>query len=247
MEQLRTPKNRIGPADALAPVADPRGLAKLYSANLRNLGRAEAVYEVLCAALRQRRFQAGERIREEEIADVLGVSRTPVREALHRLESRGLIELVGRGFAVVRPDRRQIFELYAVREILEGSAARFAAQHASEPEIGVLHQLNREFAEAGDDIERLANINRSFHQAINDAAHNRYLTQLLNELHDTLGLLPSTTLAAPGRVAAAHDDHGRLVAAIERHDADAAEQIARDHIKKAQQFRLTMAAVAAER
>jgi DNA-binding GntR family transcriptional regulator len=245
--ELRISKKKTNPADARGSTGDPRGLAALYGANLRNLGRAEAVYEVLCAAIRQRRFHAGERIREEEIAEALGVSRTPVREALHRLESRGLIELVGRGFAVVQPDRRQTFELYAVREILEGSAARFAAQHASEPEISVLHRLNQEFADALGEPERLATINRAFHQALNDAAHNRYLTQLLNELHDTLGLLPGTTLTAPGRAAAAHDDHARLIAAIERHDADEAEQIARDHIKKAQQLRLTLATVAEDR
>jgi DNA-binding GntR family transcriptional regulator len=235
-------RSKIGPD----PTAYSRGLPKLDSASLRNMGRAEAVYDVLRTAIRQRRFQAGERIREEEIAEALGVSRTPVREALHRLESRGLIELVGRGFAIVQPDRRQTFELYAVREILEGSAARFAAQYASEPEIGVLYQLNAEFSEASGDPERLSTINRAFHQAINDAAHNRYLTQLLNELHDTLGLLPGTTLASPERAAAAHEDHSQLIAAIERHDADQAEHIAREHIRKAQQFRLTMSSSAAE-
>lgn len=244
---LRSPKGGIRPKTDLGSAAQSRGLPKLHATSMRNMGRAEAVYEVLRAAIRQRHFQAGERIREEEIAEALGVSRTPVREALHRLESRGLIELVGRGFAVVQPDRRQTFELYAVREILEGSAARFAAQYASEPEIGVLHQLNAEFSEASRDPERLMTINRSFHQAINDATHNRYLTQLLNELHDTLCLLPGTTLATPERAAAAHDDHNRLIAAIERRDADLAEQIAREHVKKAQQFRLTMAAAAEER
>ena len=245
--ELRSSKKKANPTDVPGSTTDPRGLAALYSANLRNLGRAEAVYEVLCAAVRQRRFHAGERIREEEIADALGVSRTPVREALHRLESRGLIELVGRGFAVVQPDRRQTFELYAVREILEGSAARFAAQHASEPEIAVLQQLNQEFGDTQGEPERLANINRTFHQALNDAAHNRYLTQLLNGLHDTLGLLPGTTLTAPGRAAAAFDDHKRLIAAIARHDADEAEQIARDHIKKAQQLRLASTTISEER
>ena len=85
------------------------------------------------------RFAHGERIREEDMGRALGVSRTPVREALQRLQQRGLLTVgLGRGLAIAQLTKSQVIELYAMREILEGSAARFAAQHAHSTEIDLL-------------------------------------------------------------------------------------------------------------
>jgi DNA-binding GntR family transcriptional regulator len=102
---------------------------------LRGRSRAEFVYEHLLEAISEGRLR-GTRIREEDIAKSLGVSRTPVREALQRLQERGLLAVgAGRGLVVRELGEREVMELYAMREILEGSAARFAAQHAGEEEI----------------------------------------------------------------------------------------------------------------
>jgi DNA-binding GntR family transcriptional regulator len=224
------------------PTAD-RPLTAINTDDLRTHSRADLVYDSLRDAIWEGRVARGERIREEDVARSLGVSRTPVREALQRLQRRGLLtNRLGRGLVVAELSRREVIELYAMREILEGSAARFAAQHAAGPEIEIVYRLQRELAEAPDDALLLVKLNRRFHQAIYDAAHNQYLTQALDALHDSLALLHSATFRAPNRRRDSDDEHRRIVAAIERHDADAAEAIARAHIRQAQQTRFELLA-----
>src|SRR5215468_11463780 len=124
---------------------DTQPLAVFDESMLRTGSRADFVFETLRDAIWDGRIARGVRIREEEIARNLGVSRTPVREALQRLQQRGLLVVgAGRGLVVNELRRDQVIELYAMREILEGSSARFAAQHATEDEIAMLHRLQRE-------------------------------------------------------------------------------------------------------
>ncbi|MYZ46995.1 GntR family transcriptional regulator [Rhizobiales bacterium L72] len=202
--------------------------------------RAQWVYESLRNGIQLGRYGRGERIREEEIARALGVSRTPVREAISRLQARGLLEMAPGGLVVATLSRPQTIELYAMREILEGSAARFAAQHASPSEIATLHRLAQAFERAAGDADRQAHYNREFHGAIYEAAHNRYLMRTLDEVHDAMALLPSTTFTVSGRPERAVAEHAAIVAAIEARDADRAEHAARSHIQMAQEARLGM-------
>ena len=202
--------------------------------------RAQWVYETLREDIKAGRYRGGHRIREEEIAQRLGVSRTPVREALSRLQHHGLLEASPEGLAVTVLSRPQVLELYAMREVLEGAAARFAAQHASPYEIADLRQIAAAFASSDRDPSRLAAINVAFHRAIYEAAHNRYLMRTLSELHDALALLQSTTFTVGGRDTGAIDEHGAILAAIEARDADAAELAARRHIQRALEARLQM-------
>jgi len=182
------------------PITAERPFAAISADDLRTRSRADFVYDSLRDAIWEGRIARGERVREEEVARVLGVSRTPVREALQRLQRRGLLVTgAGRGLIVAELSKREVIELYAMREILEGSAARFAAQHATRPEIDILYRLQRDLAEAPDDALMLVKLNRRFHQAIYDAAHNQYLTQTLDTLHDSMALLHSTTFRAPNR------------------------------------------------
>ena len=217
---------------------DARPLSAINPDDLRTRSRADLVYDALRDAIWEGRVARGARVREEEIARSLGVSRTPVREALQRLQQRGLLmNRLGRGLVVAELGKREVIELYAMREILEGSAARFAAQHAAKPEIDMLYGLQRELAEAPDDALRLVKLNRRFHQAIYDAAHNQYLTQTLDTLHDAMALLHSATFRAPNRRQESDAEHRRIVTAIERRDADEAERAAREHIREAQRTR----------
>jgi DNA-binding GntR family transcriptional regulator len=220
------------------PVTAERPFAAINADDLRTRSRADFVYDSLRDAIWEGRIGRGERVREEEIARILGVSRTPVREALQRLQRRGLLVTgPGRGLMVAELSKREVIELYAMREILEGSAARFAAQRAMRPEIDILYRLQRDLADAPDDALVLVKLNRRFHQAIYDAAHNQYLTQTLDTLHDSMALLHSTTFRAPNRRRESDEEHRRIVSAIERHDADDAEAIAREHIRQAQRTR----------
>jgi DNA-binding GntR family transcriptional regulator len=200
--------------------------------------RSEYVYEWLCDAISEGRFAPGARLREEEIAGNLGVSRTPVREALLRLQARGLLAVgIGRSLVVAQLTLQQVRELYAMREILEGSAARFAAQHAGEHDVALLRRIHKEFMDAWKRPERLVPLNRRFHQAIYEAAHNRYLTQALNEFHDVFALLHGNTFRVPNRPRATNTEHVKIIDAIADRDPDRAEQAAREHIRLAQQTR----------
>jgi DNA-binding GntR family transcriptional regulator len=205
---------------------------------LRTRSRADFVFESLRDAISDGRIAAGERVREEEIARNLGVSRTPVREALQRLQQRGLLVFgAGRGLVVAGLSQHQVLQLYAMREILEGSAARFAAQHATGADVAILYRLQNELASAAPDASVLVTLNRRFHQAIYEAAHNQYLLEPLNMLHDSLALLHNNTFRMPSRRSDSDEEHRKIVASIERRDPDGAEEAAREHIRQAQRTR----------
>ena len=203
--------------------------------------RAALVEEQVRAAIHKGLYKPGERIRESQVADWLGVSRTPVREALRRLESEGLVSFQSwRGVVVAELDRQQVIELYAMRAILEGAAARLAARHIGEAEIHVLERLLARAEGLTSAPEQLAEINRNFHQAIYSAAHNRYLMQTLNGLRNSLALLQGTTFAVDGRAEEALGEHQAILAAIKARDPDAADRAARAHIQAAERTRLGM-------
>jgi DNA-binding GntR family transcriptional regulator len=215
-----------------------RKLAAATSDALRNTSRSEFVFASLRDAIWEGRFAPGERIPEEEIAHSLGVSRTPVRDALRRLQERGMLVIgAGRSLVVAELSKQQVLELYAMREILEGSAACFAAQHANEAEIDLLQRVLDEFDKHQDDARMLVALNRRFHRAICEAAHNRYLIATLDGMHDALALLHGNTFRVPSRRSKSDAEHRRIVLAIERRDADEAEKAARDHVRQAQRTR----------
>src|ERR1700716_854370 len=177
-----------------------RRLTAVTMAALRGQSRGEFVLASLRDAIWEGRLAPGERIAEEEIARSLGVSRTPVREALQRLQERGLLTIgAGRSLVVAELTKQQVLELYAMREILEGSAARFAAQHASEAEIGILHGVLDEFDQHAPEARARVSLTRRFHRAVCEAAHNRYLIATLDGMHDALALLHSNTFRLPNR------------------------------------------------
>lgn len=196
--------------------------------------RSEFVYRSLLDAIREGRIMPGERIREEDVAKTLSVSRTPVREALQLLQTRRLVEMApGRGIVVVELNNRQVVELYAMREVLEGASARFAAQHAMAAEIAMMHELCDEFDAAVGDKARLAKVNHQFHRVIYEGARNPYMHEALNHLEDALSLLQDTTFSLADRHSSASQEHRAILAAIEARDSDTAENLSRQHIREA--------------
>ena len=156
------------------------------------------VYGTLRAAIRNQELKPGDRLREVELAERLGVSRTPVREALKRLEADGLTQVAPpRGFVVTELTHRRVMELYAMREILAGVAARFAAEQASPMEIQTLQELATQQGTARD-ATAAARLNDRLREAITSAAHNEFLTRATNSLNDALELLGTTTYSMPG-------------------------------------------------
>jgi len=203
--------------------------------------RANDAYHAIKSAIRDGVYRPGDRLREDEVAERFGISRTPVREALARLQAKGLVEAgPGRGLAVAELDMQRIFEIYALRTELESIVARFAAQHATDVEIDNLDQINTGF-EATSDPGEAARLNRVFHARLYDAARNRYLQAAVEELQDSIALLPHTTFVQPGRIAEAASEHRSIIDALRRRDVEAARKAGRDHIEAALRTRLTIA------
>ncbi len=208
--------------------------------NYPSLG--EYAYERLRADIREGVLPPGSRLREKDVAERLEISRTPVREALRRLEADGFLTFEPhRGMVVVQLDHQSIMELYAMREVLEGTAAALAARHASEAEIAILFEMLNSEAKISTDPAQLASHNAQFHGVLFRAAHNRYLLKTANALRDSMALMRGTTMAVPGRAGSAREEHSALARAIKERNCDAAESAARLHIRNAQRARLVLA------
>ncbi|WP_142847562.1 GntR family transcriptional regulator [Telmatospirillum sp. J64-1] len=198
-------------------------------------------YELLLEAIDNGVLPPGSRLREVEIAERFQISRTPVREALKRLEAQGLVaHEPHHGAVVAKLDYDQVGELYFLREVLEGTAARLAAVHASETEIEILREMVEQDRAFADNPQELARRNKAFHRQIHLAAQNRYLNAVLENMRVSLVLLAGTTLAAPKRGAESIEEHAAVVDAIARHDPDAAEAAVRRHIANAHKTRLKL-------
>jgi len=204
-------------------------------------------YQLILEAIDVGVYKPGDRLVESDLADRFGVSRTPIREALQRLETQSLLERDGRSLIVASLDHNQMSELYVVRRELEGLAARLAARHATTEEIAVLRDMVSSDDALVDDPLALARANRRFHQQIHLASHNRYLVQQLDLVHRTMALMATTSLAVHGRGEIAQNEHSGIVAAIETRNEDAAEKALKDHISIAFMTRLKQDADARER
>lgn len=201
-------------------------------------------YELILDAIDAGVYRPGDRMVESDLAERFGVSRTPIREALQRLETQRLLTRDGRSLIVASLDHNQLSELYAVRAELEGLAARLAAQHAAPEEVQVLREMVEEDRSRMGDPETLARANRRFHALIHRASHNRYLVQQLDLVHRTMALLANTSLAVEGRSEKAVEEHDAIVRAIEARDGDAADQALHAHISRAFETRLRIEASA---
>ncbi len=199
-------------------------------------------YDLVLDAIDTGLYRPGDRLVESELAERFGVSRTPIREALQRLETQSLLERDGRSLIVASLDHNQLAELYTVRAELEGLAARLAAQHAAPEEIRVLREMVESDRELVGDPGALARANRRFHRQLHRASHNRYLVQQLDLVHRTMVLLATTTLSAEGRSSRAVGEHDAIVTAIEARDGDSAANALRTHISKAFETRLKLSA-----
>lgn len=192
---------------------------------------ADYAYLMLREGIEIGRFLPGRRMREVELAEWLGVSRTPIRQALSRLHAEGMLALAPRqGLVVQSLDRRGVAELYELRMTLEGMAARLAAASASRGEIAGLERLVDAERNLGSEPRAPVRHNRAFHQAIYEAAHNRFLLRTMRSITDALDLLGQSTLLEPGRQEAARREHEEIVAAIAAGDQSRAELLARRHI-----------------
>ncbi|WP_372614244.1 GntR family transcriptional regulator [Aquicoccus sp.] len=201
-------------------------------------------YSLILEAIDLGEFRPGDRLVESDLAERFGVSRTPIREALQRLETQQLLTRDGRSLIIASLDHNQMAELYVVRAELEGLAARLAAKHATEEETRVLRDMVENDRHLVDDPSALARANRRFHRQLHLASHNRFLMQQLTLVHQSMALMETTSLAVEGRGETALAEHDMIVRAIEERDEDAAQAALKDHISRAFMTRLKLDACA---
>ncbi|MCU1508755.1 MAG: transcriptional regulator, GntR family [Glaciihabitans sp.] len=197
-------------------------------------------YESLREDILLGRYTPNQRLVEVELCELLGVSRTPVRQALLRLEYEGLVESRRRGWIVHEHTEDEVRKIYEVRSALEGYAARLAAMNATPEEIASLAAIYPEPIKqlVAGPRARLVELNGAFHRGINHAGHNERLASLCES---------NQAFAFNYHLAATYSDdemsgslsvHMQILAAVEAHDADLAERLGREHVTASLGFAL---------
>jgi len=191
------------------------------------------VYEEVRAAIIDLRLQPGEALREAAIAAQLGVSKTPVREALGRLEQEGLVDATSfKGAVVSGYSRKDLVEIYELRGLLEGAAIRAAAEDASDETLARLRAIverSRQLREAGE-FEALATLLGEFDDVVYAQVTNSRIAALIENVRAHLARIGKLTEKIPGRVEASVEEHARIVDALASGDADSAEHVLRSHL-----------------
>jgi DNA-binding GntR family transcriptional regulator len=236
---------------AIYPCVAPGGLEALAPLSIANA--SEVAFQAIRRAIIDGRLAPGERLREVALGQRFGVSATPVREALARLQAEGLIAFEPRRGAVVPTlGPADVAEVYELRELLEAFAARRAAQRHADPAAAALLERLTAIVEEAEPHARapdMAEYNRldvELHQTLVALGGNRRVARVFHGVHAQVQAVRLRAIQLPGRPARSQEEHHRLVAAIRRGDADSAEADARHHIASVKQdvlARLSRAAV----
>ncbi len=199
----------------------------------------EKVYNDLNSAILSGNFDPGERLTEEHLAKKMKVSRTPVREALHKLESEGLINLrKKRGFIVSRDSKEDVEEIFEIRAILEGYALRTISEGISDE---LLERLNGFISKAEDALERkrmneVFHWNTQFHDALHAAVSERKrLQRLIVNMRRYVLRYRKDTLQHPDGARRTVEGHRKIVLALQLKDPDLCERVMREHIHEARE------------
>ena len=187
----------------------------------------EVVYETIKERLLTRKYRPGQRLNTNDLSTELGVSRMPVREALQRLEAAtGLIKLIPHKGAVVRETSEEdLRDVFRIRVVLEGLAARLACEHIGEAELNQMEAVNRKIQQLGDqhDEDEFEQLNLEFHSIIWKGTGSRRLSTILSSLYDASRNYRYASVQLPGRLDEIAEEHSQLLAALRRRDAALAE------------------------
>ena len=199
----------------------------------------EHVFESLKHSIIRGKISSGEWLVESHIAETLGISRTPVREAIHKLEREGLIERQPRGgFTVLGLDRDDIEETFGIRSVLEGYAARLAAVKHDPQELEDLENKIGEFQNALDrkKMKSLPAINTEFHDLLYGLSKSPKLINMINGLRDQIYRYREMILKERKFASTSNLDHKKMLKYIRKRDAEGAERLVRDHILRGQEM-----------
>ncbi len=178
-------------------------------------------------------YMVGEELKEKAIGEELGVSRTPVREALRQLELEGLVEIIpNKGAYATGITDKDIKDIYAMRSLLEGLCARWAVKNITDRQIGELEEIQclLEFHLKNGNLAPVVELDTRFHEILYKASESRMLTHTLTDFHHYVERVRKITLSSAERVSACFDEHNMLLGAIKNKDADLAEKLATEHV-----------------
>lgn len=214
-------------------------------ANGTHMGTAinqKPLYLEVADRLRERIYtqamKPGEWIDEKALCDELGISRTPLREALKVLSAESLVELVPRRGCCVRTlDGDGLNELFPVMASLEGLCARLAVEHCTAAQLRELERVHAQLekAAAAGDVDRYFDHNHVFHRAVQELSHNRWLQRITGELRGVLRLARHKQLTVPGRLDESLAEHRAIMEAFRAGDAKSAQQAMEQHLCRQQQ------------
>ncbi len=194
------------------------------------------VYGALREAILGGRLKPGERIVEDRICGELGVSRSPLREALRKLEGEGLVSILPRRGAVVTElTSRDGMDLFAVREVLEGLAARLAAEQISPGEMEELGEICAAMEKCIEarDPGALVELNTQFHEVVTRASRNRWIREFVTSIRTQTRSIYRSSVERPGRAPESLAEHRLVLDALRRGDGALAETLAREHVRRA--------------
>ncbi|MDI6601951.1 MAG: GntR family transcriptional regulator [Thermoanaerobacteraceae bacterium] len=194
---------------------------------------SDKVFDLLKNAILSGELKPGERLIERKLSEKLGISRTPVREAIQKLKSQGLaVQLPRKGAVVSMVTPKEVIDVFNIREVLEGLAARLAAENANKRQINQLNRVLNEMEEcmALNNEEELENLHIKFHEAIYKVAGNEKLYQMLINLQEYIRTYTHVGYSFHGRREEATMEHRQIVREIESHNANRAEYYAKKHI-----------------
>jgi DNA-binding GntR family transcriptional regulator len=196
---------------------------------------AETAYAVIRTRILSGALSRGERLREEELAQLAGVSRTPIREALRRLDAEGLVEfLPNRGASVVAWTEQELGDLYEARALIESYTAGQAAARISEADLDRLADLSRQMHEldnsGSDSADEMTRLNSEFHRIITAAAGNSHLEFLVRGLTDAALVYRTFRHYTPERLMASKFHHDEILAALRARDGAWTSAIIRAHV-----------------
>lgn len=218
-------------------------IVKHRSPRLRPVGPGNSVDEI-CDALREaivaRKVDAGAFLREEDLAEEFGVSRTPIREALVRLETEQLVARVPRRGTIVRGvDTHEMDEIYMIRILVDGLAARLAAAKRTPVDVARLRWINSQMRAAAErkELDQVVERNIEFHEALCEVAGNRLLTMFIEQVHHWVRRSELNPFAYPNRGQRGADEHEAIVEAIAAGDGARAETLIREHMQRAHDIR----------
>ncbi len=183
-------------------------------------------------------FLPGDSLIEQKLSNSLGVSRTPVREALRQLELEGLVKMIpNKGAVVVGVSKKDIDDIYTIRMQIEGLAARWSAENITQEELNELREVVelQEFYVSKGDTVQVWHLDTKFHEIIYDTSRSRPLKSTLTNFHNHIKKARAMSFKTTGRAKLAVQEHRAILEAISQHNADLAEKYAKEHILNAKE------------